>query len=107
MHHFLKAEDAMMSFPAAEITTCPGLYWGSNNFITSYLSDFDRVDIKCLLELRSEPAKPAFSCRLMILLFDEWLRGKKKKKSLVLLAPTVNPWQVEHEPALLWSDGVL
>lgn len=63
------------------------------------------MDINCLLELRSEPAKPAFSCRLMILLFDEWLR--EKKKSLVLLAPTVNPWQAELEPALLWSDGVL
>lgn len=69
------------------------------------------MDINCLLELRSEPAKPAVSCGLMILFFDAWLRGrgrkKKRKKPLVLLPVKVNPSQAEHEPALLWSDRVL
>lgn len=33
------------------------------------------MDINCLLELRSEPAKPTVSCGLMILFFDAWPRG--------------------------------
>lgn len=40
----------------------------------------------------------------MILFFDEWLWGGGAS---VLITPTANPWQAEHELALLWSDAVL
>lgn len=41
----------------------------------------------------------------MILFFDEWLWAGGGPS--VLITPTANPWQAEHELALLWRDAVL